>query len=42
MKGFWVRFAGSELRWAARILGTFVGLVVFWELVESPGSMKEL
>lgn len=42
MKGFWVRFAGNEFRWIARVLGTIIGLVALGESIESLGSMKEL
>lgn len=42
MKGFWVRFAGKEFQWIARVLGTIIGLVALGELIESLGSLKEL
>lgn len=42
MNGFWVRFAGNEFRWIARVLGTIIGLVALGELIESLGYLKEL
>lgn len=42
MKGFWVRFAGNEFRWITRVLGTIIGLVALWGLIESLGYLKEL
>lgn len=42
MKGFWGSFAGREFRWMARILGTFIGFVALWGLIESLGYLKGL